>query len=348
MANITERTGYGIASLRNIPLNLEWYYTGYVKETLARKALPWRKVKKGECQHARDTLLQHFAATAESEQQFMHEKERIEQTWPTVEKYMHECPGLVSFMTEIGAHSRFFYPFLLDVPSGTAMLPAFFVGRDIFGKVQQIPTSDAMYRYCLNDPVFRSVRFRNHYEQQHLRNATQPITLAGGTLPQVWFDGFKLNPATQRLTVFDPDQGLMETLEQLFPGGLKEHGIDYHFQGFERALLDPRHIEAHDLTTAMGLGSYNTKKLDELFDTKAKLTMPGGTILIDFQVMCVPLIFDRFVLHWKTERPMKPSRNVKEITRTVLEVCKRNGRLSVVEQLIAPGGAGVVFKISKK
>mgnify|MGYP001045442338 CR=1 FL=1 len=344
VVDLIGRDGYGLASSRNIPLNEKYHYMRFIKQTLTRKVLPWRKVTKEECRNVNNTLLQYFASTAKSDQQFEQEKARIKETWPTVERYMYECPGLVGFMAEIGAHSRFFYPFLLDIPNGMAMLPAFFVGRDIFGKVMPIPSSDPMYRFCLNDPVFQSVRFRNQYEKQYLKNATFPLSLAGGTLPQIWYDGVEFDHEHQRLTVFDPDEKLTIALNQIFPEGLEAYGIDYHFEGFECA----RSERKHDLVTAMGLGSYNTDCLDELLGIMEEQTVSGGTILIDFQIMCKALIFDRFVLHWKTERPMKPSRNAKEIINKVKDACRENGKLTIVEYQIASSGAGIVFKISKK
>lgn len=345
-ANIAN--GYDFDSPRNIPLDKKYHYARFVKQTIKRKVVPWKKVTVRECHFIYKSLLQYFAATSDSDEQFLLEKRRIDENWPIVRKKMRKCPGLANFMAEIGVHSRYFYPFLLDIPTGTAMLPAFFQCRDIFGKVVPIPSEDAMYQFCLNDPVFQSVRFRNRYEQQYLEKAKNPLALAGGTLPQLWFDDFEFDSEGQRLTVFDPDESLLPVLEQIFPEGLEACGIDYHFEGFEAATRSDEHLGQHDLVTAMGLGSYNINCLDKLLNDMISLTTHGGTILIDFQILCTALLFDKLVLCWETERPMKPSKNIAEIINLIFKICHRNGMAEVVEYQIAPENAGIVFRISKK
>lgn len=339
--------GYDIESARNIPLNQRRSYAVFVEETLKYKFLPWKRVSQGDLEHVKNVLLQHFAATTQDEETFLREKARIEQTWPTVEGYMRECPGLVRFMRETGAHSRFFYPFLLDIPKGIAMLPAFFHGRDIFGKVMPIPPSDAMYQFCVNDKVFRSVRFRNEYEQEYLMSAQRPLILAGGLLPQLWY-GYKRCDSKFRkpVMVFDPDASLKDPLHQIFGDRLVKgspiYDINYHFEGFEEA----RCYEEYDFVSAMGLASYHMKDLEQLLGIMLGALIPAGVLVFDLQLMKLELIFDKLVLHWGTDEPMKPSRNAKQAVNYVTAICKRLGT-SLDDYAVAPGEAGIVFKISK-
>lgn len=342
-----KRSGWGAGSARNIPLSKKYHYQAYVMETLKRRTLPWRRVSEGEVEHIHQVLLQHFAATAENDAQFVQERCQIDKTWPTVKKYMRECPGLARFMLEVGAHSRFFYPFLLDIPRGIAMLPAFFYGRDIFGKIVPIPSSDPMYQFCLNDPVFKSVRFRNEYEQKYLMSAIMAAILAGGLLPQLWYGGYDLDPGYQKITVYDPDVGLQEPLSQIFGDDLSKHGITYHFSGFDEAFADESQWGKYDFVSAMGLASYHMKDLDSLLRGKIRMLAPGGILIFDLQLMVLALIFDKFVLHWETDSPMKPVKSVAKAVDYVSSICRDLG-VTLEEYVIEPEDkAGVVFRISK-
>lgn len=338
--------GYDIGSARNIPLDQKRSYTIFIKETLKYRFLPWKRVSRADVEYVKNVLLQHFAATAQDDETFLREKARIEETWPTVEGYMRKCPGLVRFMRETGAHSRFFYPFLLDIPKGIAMLPAFFHGRDIFGKVVPIPPSDAMYQFCVNDKVFRSVRFRNEYEQGYLRSARRPLILAGGLLPQLWYGNAMDVKFRKPAMVFDPDESLKDPLQQIFGDrltkGSPNYDIHYHFEGFEAA----RCSEMYDFVSAMGLASYHLKGLEQLLDIMLGALMPGGVLVFDLQLMKVELIFDKLVLHWETEEPMQPCRNARWALDYVTAICERLGA-SLDDYAVAPGEAGIVFKLSK-
>lgn len=342
-----KRSGWGAGSARNIPLSRKYHYQAYVMETLKRKALPWRRVSEGEVEHIHQVLLQHFAATAENDAQFVQERCQIDKTWLTVKKYMRECPGLARFMLEVGAHSRYFYPFLLDIPRGTAMLPAFFCGRDIFGKIVPIPSSDPMYQFCLNDPVFKSVRFRNAYEQKYLMSARQAMILAGGLLPQLWYDEYDLDAGYQKITVYDPDTSLREPLNQIFGDDLAKHGITYNFQGFSAAFADESQWGKYNFLSAMGLASYQMKNLPSLLSGKIRMLTPGGILIFDLQLMVLALIFDKFVLHWETDEPMKPVKSAAKAVDYVSSICYDLGA-TLEEYVIEPEEkAGIVFRISK-
>lgn len=333
---------------RNVPLSQKYHYNVFVKATLAGKVFPWKRPSDAEISHVYNQLLNYFAATAESDEQFLREREQIRKTWPRMRQIMRKCPGLVSFMKEYGVHSRFFYPFLLDVPKGIAMLPAYFMGRDIFGTICPIPFSDAMYQFCMHDHVFQSVRFRTEYEQQYLKTAAHPLALGAGTLPQLWYDGYKSESAGQKIDAYDSDLELKDHLRQVFGDDLASYGINYHFESFEAAFVDEHQWHKHDLVTAMGLASYYLKDLDHLLGGMKQCLAPDGIILLDLQLMDPALIFDLLVLNWKTEPMIQLCKNAKEAIDYVHVACDHLG-LSIDESLIAPNGAaGIVFKISKR
>lgn len=333
---------------RNIPLSQKYHYNVFVKATLKGRLLPWKRPCGVEINHVYNQLLNHFAATAESDEQFLREREQIRKTWPQMCKILRRCPGAVAFMKEYGVHSRFFYPFLLDVPKGIAMLPAYFMGRDIFGKICPIPFSDAMYQFCMHDHVFQSVRFRTEYEQKYLRTALHPLALGAGTLPQLWHNGYTPDVEGQEIDAYDSDVELKDHLKQVFGDNLSSYGINYHFEPFEAAFNDEHQWHKHDLVTAMGLASYYLKDLDYLLGGMKQCLAPDGIILLDLQLMDPALVFDLLVLNWKTDPMIKLCKNAKSAVEYVQVSCEHLG-LSIDEYLIAPNGAaGIVFKISKR
>jgi len=343
----TKLSGWGAESSRNIPLSDKYHYRTYVEETLRYKMLPWKRLSEEKLEHVHQVLLQYFAATAKDDAQFVRERSCIDGTWPVAKGYMRKCPGLARFMLEIGAHSRYFYPFLLDIPHATAMLPAFFHARDIFGKIVSIPSNDPMYQFCVNDPVFKSVRFRNAYEQEYLMSAEKALILAGGLLPQLWYDDYELDGEFQSITVYDPDVGLRDPLQQIFDKDLDKNGIDYHFEGFDTIFADKARWGKYDFVSAMGLASYHMRELDAVLGGMVRMMAPGGVLIFDLQLMALALIFDKFVLHWETESPMKPVVNVSKAVDYVSRICTNLG-VELVEYVVEPEDkAGIVFRISK-
>lgn len=332
---------------RSIPLDQKYHYDVFVKETLKYKVLPWKRVSNAELNHVYNQLLNHFAATAESDEQFLRERAQIKKTWPRLVKIMRKCSGLVSFMEEYGVYSRFFYPFLLDVPRGVSMLPAYFLGRDIFGVIRPIPTSDAMFQFCEHDPVFRSVRFRTEFNQRFMKDAKNPLLLGPGTVPEVWFNDYQKDPE-QHVTAYDIDTELKDPLNQIFEGGLAAHNIDYHFASFEEVLKDEDYQAKHDLLSMMGLASYNLDKLDEILAGARRVTTPEAVIVLDLQLAHPVLIFDVLVLNWVTKPMMKLCKDANDAIERVAKACNRHN-LSIDECQVTPhGGAGIVFKISKR
>lgn len=74
---------------------------------------------------------------------------------------------------------------------------------------------------------------------------------------------------------------------------------------------------------------------------------PGGILIFDLQLMVLALIFDKFVLHWETDSPMKPVKSVAKAVDYVSSICRDLG-VTLEEYVIEPEDkAGVVFRISK-
>ncbi len=332
---------------RSIPLNQKYHYSVFIRDTIKRKLLPWRRPKNEELNHVYNQLLNYFAATAESDEQFLRERAEIRRTWSRMCKIMRKCPGLIKFMKEYGVHSRFFYPFLLDIPKGVAMLPAYFKARDIFGNICSIPFSDAMYQFCVHDHVFQSVRFRTEYEQRFLKKALRPLILGPGTLPQLWYNDYRSEVSKQKIDAYDPDSDLRVSLEQIFDGDLKNHGVNYSFDSFKAAFEDERHWHQHDLITSMGLLSYFLNDIDCFLQGAKQCLTSNGVLLLDLQLRDPALIFDYLVLCWRTESRMILCKDVNDALSRMQAACRRHG-LSIDEYLAAPNGAGIVFKISKR
>lgn len=333
---------------RDIPLSQIYHYKVFVKKTLKCKLLPWKRPTEADFKHVYNLLLHYFAITAASDEEFLRERAQIKKTWPRMCEIMRACPGLVQFMKEYGAHSRFFYPFLLDIPRGVAMLPAYFMGKDIFGEIKPIPTSDAMYQFCVHDRVFQSVRFRTEYEQKFLEMAQNALILGAGTLPQLWYNGYTAKVKGQRITAYDRDIELKDYVQQIFEGDFEGQGVTYRFESFEDAFSDETEWGKYKLVSAAGLASYYLKDLDHLLGGMKQCLAPDGIIILDLQLSDLAFLFDLLVLNWRTKPMMKLCKDVDSAVDLVKVSCEHLG-LSIDEYRVEPNGvAGIVFKISKR
>lgn len=333
---------------RDIPLSQMYHYKVFIKKTLQCKLLPWKRPTRSELRHVYNLLLHHFASTTSSNEEFLRERVQIKKTWPKMCEIMRACPGLVQFMKEYGAHSRFFYPFLLDIPRGVAMLPAYFMGRDIFGEIKPIPPSDAMYQFCIHDRVFQSVRFRTDYEKMFLKKAQNALILGAGTLPQLHYNNYVAEVKGQKITAYDHDVGLKDCIWQIFGGNPTDQGITYHFESFEEAFSNEEEWGKYQLVSAAGLASYYLKDLDHLLGGMKQCLAPDGIIILDLQLSDLAFIFDLLVLNWRTKPMMKLCKDVDSAVDLVKVSCEHLG-LSIDEYRVEPNGvAGIVFKISKR
>lgn len=332
-------------SQRNIPLDSRYHYGRFTNATLEGLVFRWKRASDGELQCIYDDLLAHFAATADSDEQFLCEQAAIRRTWPRLTGKLKKLRGAANFMREYGVHSRFFYPFLLDVPTAVAMLPAHGIARDVCGVIRPIPVSDAMYRFCLRDEVFTSVRFRRDYSRMWLETAKRPVILGAGLMPEYFM--YQDAPLDQEVVAYDLDATLMPVLQQLFGRSPMEMGIDYRFESFERAFQDETQWGKHDLVLAQGVASYFTKRLEWFIAGMARLMSDDGTIVFDMQVMCSALYFDALVLGWKTQPALTPAKSRDDAIEMVRQCADKVG-LKVCDCAMSPNSAaGIVFRLAK-
>lgn len=329
-------------------INQWWHGMRFVLNTmLSRRPLPWRRVSKRELQHIYDELLTHCALVSDRKQ-FEQDKLGLDTIWPKMRALIRKNPGLAKFMREYGVHSRFFLQFLYHVPQASSLGAAFGEGHDMSGKYTQIPQSDLMYRFSVQDEMFVWLRQRTRLVQAQMQTAKSVLFIGAGSLPELRRYDYPLGKLKQRIVGYDSNLQLRDHLAEVFAKSLEEYGIEYHFESFETAFADKANWGQYDLVVANGVLSYYTRHkqlIAMLKNMKLMLSRSENSLMMfDLQLMRMELIRDAVVLNWRTKPQIKPEKSLQAAMRKVRRACAKEG-LEVVKCEF--NNIGVMFYIKE-
>lgn len=345
------------ASERFRKLDIDQHYKPFIKRSLVGKVILTRRSKVDrEIEEIYHSVLAYFAATVKNDGVFARERDWIGSIWPTIDLKLRKCPGLRSFMREYGVYSRGFLTFLLDIPKGLAMLPAYGLMRTLGGRICAIPEDDTLFRFAVDDRVFSAARLRCGFAQYFLRRANRPVMLGAGLLPELWMYQYPLEELGQQIVAYDSDNSLWGSVTQLInPDFFASDDdcvplIDYRFATIDQAFRDYGGAsEKPDLVVALGVGSYYRDNLDWLIGGMASMIGLGGKIVISFETMVEEYAFDLLVLGWSGDQRLKPFKNADEAVMTVSAVASKFGlELKRAEtDGRKPSSAGIVMMLEK-
>lgn len=329
-------------------VNSWWHGMRFVFNTLlSRRPLPWRHVSKRELQHIYDELLTH-CALVDDQKQLKLDKLGLDAIWPEMRALIRKNPGLAKFMREYGVHSRFFLQFLYHVPQASSLGAAFGEGHDMSGKYTQIPQSDLMYRFSVQDEMFVWLRQRTRLVQEQMQDAQSILFIGAGSLPELRRYDYPLEKLEQRVVGYDSNLQLRSHLAEVFDKPVEDYGIEYHFESFEAAFTDKGNWSQYDLVVANGVLSYYTKHkqlVKMLNNMKLMLSQNDKSlIMFDLQLMRMELIRDAVVLNWRTKPQIKPEKTLQNAIRKVCKACAKIG-LDVVKCEF--NNIGVMFYIKE-
>lgn len=262
-------------------------------------------------QHIHDRQLNHFGATAASDEEFERQREAFEQkVWPVIRPLMQHNPGMAQFMLEHGVDSQFVAQFLYDVQKnqGVSILLGHGIGHTVTDElVEVLPTDNAFAFY--HDASFGIFRFRAKLAQEELEKTVQAsegpsapkrvLFLGGGADPTLYARRIKLGKHYQKIVVYDNDPKMRYYLSRIM-GSLSAAGIDYRIGNIDDVLRDESQFGQYDLVCLLGVAAYYADRPQFLFGGIYDLLKPGGRVIFDVQSMHPVLAFDVFVLGWPT------------------------------------------------
>ena len=269
-------------------------------------------------QHIHDRQLNHFGATAATDEDFKRQREAFEQkVWPVIRPLLQRNPGTAQFMLEHGVDSQFVAQFLYDVQKnqGVSILLGHGIGHTVTDELVEVPPTDNAFAFY-HDASFGIFRFRAKLAQAELER-TDPdpddpgepkriLFLGGGADPTLYARRMRLDKYAQRIVVYDNDPQMRYYLHKIM-GSLSDAGIDYRIGDINDVLQDESQFGQYDLICLLGVAAYYADRPQFLFDGVYNLLKPGGRVIFDVQSMHPVLAFDVYVLGWPTTMHVEPS-----------------------------------------
>lgn len=343
-------------------LDPEYHRGWFVRQAVFGKFLHYW-APEAELTHILEQWLDFFYSTAETEEQFLREKERIlSVSWPWLKPRLEHNRGLVKFMREYGVYSRHFVPLLTCVPGALALCPAHGECIDIFGKPQRIPKWDKLYQFIHKDEMYAFARLRAEDAKSALEKVGRAMIWGAGTLQEVrQLQRFSLERLKQHdtpwLVAYDTDTRLQDYYAAVLEYPLDCYGVEFCYDDFRSAVTKLEHRGKFDLLGAWGLASYYDDELEQFLSDMKMMLAPGGIIKFDVQVLDGgsklkkrfwqhTLVFDKVILCWESN--MKPRKSIDDAIQYVETICASIGLKVDYYKYDPRNQIGVIFQCSRR
>jgi SAM-dependent methyltransferase len=240
----------------------------------------------------------------------------LAKSWVNAIRPQLSNPALAKFMRDHGCRSRYFVPWLINVPKAFTLEAAFGFGLDSGGGCCQIAKDDPFFQWVVRDPMFVYLRERALNTGERLRNKQKAVFLGAGYLPDLRRSGLKWEEMPEVILACDHDPSI---LQEPIAADLKDK-LQYVCYDIKDFLMSCP--TGNDVVVMNGVMSYRIDWLPFMVNEALRLLKPGGQFIFDLQLKHWSLVRNGLVFNWVTNPPMTLMENEAAAKYAVERVCQ--------------------------